>query len=479
MVLVLGILVLILVQFLFYAIQDINSKKTNIIILSLLKDEKISSNPYTVSQMLQSMENSGLIKCTRLGNSNEQKIYFTSVSSENCYSNLWSLEGKRVSVSYKSVSGLYWDLEYLSLNPVLFRTFLNISRLASLTLLLLIAWFVYTREKIKDMRLQLLNKESLVLHQVLHDIRSPVFVLNKIMSSDFSNIDKDKLLKYSLGRIQSTLDDIYLKSKNEYKINMEIDLSEMINSIVTEKKVQFKNVANISLENKIDGSVYISVNGSDLERVLSNLINNAVEAGGPSPRAFITLQSSVEEVEIVISDGGYGFPKEIINKVGQERVTQGKQNLKDSGSGLGLLHAFQKIKEMDGIIEIQSSENGSNVIIKFKTFNVHTCSSEIIDFLYVEDDAMMCYMWEQAAKKNNVNLKIINHPSQIDDCLHLMDKDKTKVYSDSSFADANGEDLLLKLYEQGYRKLYLTTGYSLEKFKNEKRFNVLGKIIPF
>lgn len=470
---------LLLIQLLFYIFQDINSKKTNTIIFSLLKDEKISSNPYTVSQMLQSVESSGLIKCAKLRKSHDPVFYYSSISWKGCSSSFWTLAGKKVNAKFKSVSGVEWELEYVSLNSVLFSSFLNISRLASLVIIMLVLWFIFAREKIKDMKLQLLNKESIVLHQVLHDIRSPVFVLSELLSAGFDDKNRDEMLKHAIGRIQSTIDEINLKSRNKSNKSINFDLGEMIKSIVTEKKIQFKNNAQIILENKINGNVFVDLNKSDLERVLSNLINNAVEAAGEKPMAKITLQAESDVLQIIVLDGGLGFPDEVKDKIGQVRISKGKDDLKDSGSGLGLLHAFEKVNEMGGSISIQSSVSGSSVILSFKKFEIRKINNEMIDYLYVEDDAMMCYMWEQAAKQCNFNVKIINHPMQIEECLHLMNKENTKIYSDSSFEGAKGEDLLVELHRLGFKNLYLTTGYSEDKFKDEKRFSVLGKMIPF
>jgi hypothetical protein len=92
--------------------------------------------------------------------------------------------------------------------------------------------------------------------------------------------------------------------------------------------------------------------------VLSNIIDNAVEASGENGRIRICLQPSSENFILSIEDNGKGIPPDILPQLMQKGATFGKPN----GSGLGLYHAFQTLKSWDGTLSIDSKVGRGTVV---------------------------------------------------------------------------------------------------------------------
>lgn len=469
---------LLLIQIYFYNLQTIGSEKTKTIISSLLKYERINHNPYTLAESLQTLEKSGLVKCTTLSLGKDGYIYFNTYTSDICSTTFISLKGKILSLSMKSVSGVVWNIKTISLNSDAFYSSLILSRFSVFTLILFIFFVFMLYDKNKGLQIELLHKESLIYQQVSHDVRSPLYVLNALLhneNNDELNLD---LVKSALGRLDSILQETNLRKNERIKKNEEFEIVNSLKDVITEKNLIFKGKFEIKVNVNEEGLVYVIANKSQLQRVISNLLNNAIEASKKSTKIEISLNVQEETVLVRIRDYGDGFPENIISKLGKVRVSEGKENSDESGSGIGLLHAVQYINSIGGRINFTNKAPGAEVEILLKLSRILKESKKYYEYLYIEDDELMCFLWSEKAKKNGKDLKILNHPMYFNEVKDQIDLE-TKIYCDSEFSDAKGEDFLLELYSLGYRNLFLTTGHSCSKFNPMGKYKVIGKSIPF
>lgn len=471
------LVLLFVLQMYFYNLQEIGSEKTKTIIDSLLKYEKINHNPYTLSESLQTLEQSGVIRCTTLSLSEDEYIYFNTFKKDQCQTSFVNLRGKVLNLKLKSISGIVWNIKTISLNSDSFESTLMLSRFFVFLIQIFIYFAFYLFDKNKRLQIELMNAEALTYQQVSHDIRSPMFVVRSLLNShDFSEKNVE-ILKAAFVRLDSILQDTRLKGASTIILEEEFELGEMLSEIVTEKELINKSKGVIEINIEKNHLYYVQTNKSQMQRMVSNLLNNSIEAASGEYKIVISIKPSAEYVKIIIHDNGKGFPLNLLSKIGKERVSFGKNDHADSGTGLGLLHACRFIDKAGGKIIFSNKEVGAVVEILIKLKRVDSITSSY-DYLYIEDDEMMCFLWTERAKKQNVKLKVINHPKHFELIKDQIGKE-TQIYCDSDFQDTKGEELLEELYEMGYRNLFLTTGYSKEKFNPGGRYKILEKTIPF
>lgn len=205
---------------------------------------------------------------------------------------------------------------------------------------------------------------TLAALQTMHDISSPIAILN-LIQNELMIDDKNKiLLKSVISQIKDITNAFFEKARNEFAHNAFIELDflklyEIIGQLVYEKKIQFKNRANITL-NLMHSSpnIYFKINPLDLTRALSNLINNAFEAIVDNNAIDITLIYMPSWILIKIKDYGKGIPSEILPKIGELGLSIGKIN----GTGIGFAQVIDFIKKHEGKIEV-SSEEGRGTLI--------------------------------------------------------------------------------------------------------------------
>ena len=107
---------------------------------------------------------------------------------------------------------------------------------------------------------------------------------------------------------------------------------------------------------------------------LRNFIGNANKFS--KSKIFITLKSDNEFTEIIIEDDGFGFPYDVLSKIGEPYLKSLKETQKDkSGLGLGLFIGKTLLEKNFAFLEFRNSETrgGAEVIIKWKNkdlFNI-------------------------------------------------------------------------------------------------------------
>ena len=143
-----------------------------------------------------------------------------------------------------------------------------------------------------------INKQielSRLATQVAHDIKSPLLALNMFFVKVNSQLPEDNrvLVRNAIQRIQDIANSLILKHQEEYlnrniNINSQISepfsvqlLSSLINSLISEKRLQYREYFKIQIEDKLDSNSYglfSKIQPKKFKIILSNLINNSIES---------------------------------------------------------------------------------------------------------------------------------------------------------------------------------------------------------
>ncbi len=136
--------------------------------------------------------------------------------------------------------------------------------------------------------------------------------------------------------------------------------SVSINSIVHESVTLYANLPNVNFEEKYDESIpNVMADPGQIKQVFSNIIKNAAESKNEDCLIQVTtkMYSELSEVEILISDNGYGMSKKDLEQIFHPYFTTKKQ-----GSGLGLVITERIVIEHNGKINIDSKEGKGTIV---------------------------------------------------------------------------------------------------------------------
>lgn len=131
--------------------------------------------------------------------------------------------------------------------------------------------------------------------QVAHDVRSPLSAIDMTIKN-LSNIPENHktIIHSAVQRISDIANNLLIQYKNPSASQAEPAtkneyIPSILQSIVSEKRSQYSNV-DVSFELLIDDNAedFIScIHGNDFKRILSNLINNAVESLSQSGKVLL------------------------------------------------------------------------------------------------------------------------------------------------------------------------------------------------
>jgi len=219
---------------------------------------------------------------------------------------------------------------------------------------------------------------------VSHDLRTPLATLQGYIET---LILKDKSLKDEerrnyletaikhcerLGRLVSELLELAKLDSNEIRVHYEpFNLSELVQDVVQKFQLKVKE-KDLHVETNIEKDLpFVNADIGLIERVLENLIENAIHytLQGGSIRLGLTPQKEV--ISVQISDTGCGIPEQelphIFNRFYQSDASR-KGGPKHTGLGLAIT---KRILELHGSsIELTSALN-SGTTFTFK-LPVHT-----------------------------------------------------------------------------------------------------------
>jgi len=211
------------------------------------------------------------------------------------------------------------------------------------------------------------------------------------------------------------------------------------------------------MELRLDASSYghfAAVQAVEFKRLLSNLVNNAVEAFGEgSGTVSVGLSSRDGCVLVSVHDNGKGIPPEVLAKLGRRGETHGK----GGGSGLGLYHARTSAESWGGSLEI-TSEVGkgttTTVLLPLtpapEWFVPELRLSPGKALVILDDDASIHQVWQG-------RLDALNADERGVEVIHVSTPEEIRTWVKSDPAKAR-EALFLFDYElRGYRE----TGLSL------------------
>lgn len=264
---------------------------------------------------------------------------------------------------------------YLRIVPMN-RAIIASSILGTLVILIffvVIAAFFIWRSNEKSEKLFLENK--LVLYdeiiklgkRVAHDIRSPIMAMD-IAAEKINDPDVQGLIRAASKRVKKIADDIL----NEYRTSnpvQQTDLQSLIVAIesLVQEKILVTGTQNIILEipERVRArSINLTAQLDQVIRILSNLVNNSIEAYGDKPGIIkLTLDDQNKQLVIKISDQAGGIPEIVL-----KRLEAGSYSTKKEGFGIGLSAAKETVQQWGGQLIIDSRVgHGTVVCIHLKT----------------------------------------------------------------------------------------------------------------
>ncbi|SKB54219.1 sensor histidine kinase [Malaciobacter marinus] len=195
-----------------------------------------------------------------------------------------------------------------------------------------------------------------------HELNTPILVLMTSVSMLKKGKNPEKMMTYIISsskQISQLYNDIHFSTfeKNDESLEEEFCLSELVSH-----SVEYFNDISITKNITIESSVEpckIKVDKNKMQKVVNNLISNAIKYSHNNSKIIVTLKDAV----LTVQDFGIGISKEEQTEI-FKRYKRGNNN--EGGFGIGLDIVKQIVKEYNLNLSLKSMENeGSLFSIDF------------------------------------------------------------------------------------------------------------------
>lgn len=210
---------------------------------------------------------------------------------------------------------------------------------------------------------------------ISHEIRTPLTLIKGPVSalltaSGIPNAEREnlKLAHKNIEKLEAIISQFidYQKSaisKIQLSLSME-DLSLLLDEVIESFKplIAQKNIDFIYT--KPNGPIHVMFDRGQMERVINNLLSNALKYTPAFERISVELRREGKYVQILVSDTGIGIP------AGQQRSllkgyfrADNALHLKETGSGIGLVHARELMELHRGKLTFSSKEGSGSTFL--------------------------------------------------------------------------------------------------------------------
>lgn len=333
----------------------------------------------------------------------------------------------------------------------------------------------YEETSRREARLAALGK---LAAQVAHDIRSPLAALTTALNDIVGSLPRDKRELAGgalgrIGRIAGELIDNYRKPGSAVKAASSQELGGLLTPLIAEVRAQH-GPSGAAIELSAWKRVRAIVEPTEFGRMVSNLVNNAVEAleGKEGGEVRVELSEDGGRAILSVSDNGKGIPPDILPRLGGKDVTHGKAG----GTGLGLYQARTAAEKWGGALKIVSEQGkGTRVIVELPACAV----PKGVPVFLLDDDELVHMNWKIAAKAAGADLRAFTDPYAFTAALEKEAR-ATPVYIDSELGGgAKGEEIAAGLHARGFTDLTMSTGRSPGEFAGMPWLKISDKEPPW
>jgi len=195
---------------------------------------------------------------------------------------------------------------------------------------------------------------------IVHDLRNPLAAIyggaEMMVDTDLSQAQVKRLagnIYNSSRRIQEMLQDLLQVTRGRTQEREVCGIREVVDAAI-DAVSQSAAEQNVRISASVPDDLAAPLERSRMERVLLNLLSNAIEAMPSGGEIDVEARREGPSVRIEVSDNGPGISPEIRGQLFQPFVSYGKKN----GLGLGLALSRQSVMDHGGDISVEDRPGG-------------------------------------------------------------------------------------------------------------------------
>ncbi|MBO1199994.1 HAMP domain-containing histidine kinase [Staphylococcus simiae] len=231
------------------------------------------------------------------------------------------------------------------------------------------------------------QEKNELIQNLAHDLKTPLASIisyseglrDGIISKDDEIKESYDILIKQANRLSSLFDAmthiITLNTGKTYPTEL-LQLDQLLVSILQpyEQRIRQENrTLEVNFCSKVDAFYQYRI---PLERILTNLLDNAIKFSSIGSRIDISIKDNKElhTIDIAIKDEGIGILPELQHRIFERTFrVENSRNIETGGSGLGLYIAQELAQQIHAQITVNSDiDKGTTMIVSLKKLHMHS-----------------------------------------------------------------------------------------------------------
>lgn len=240
-------------------------------------------------------------------------------------------------------------------------------------------WYIFRQRRRKENAEVALRKEqefnelrTRFLENIAHEIRTPLTMINGYLNIALEEKDNRKSIEKALESSQKVFSnaneilDLLKFEKGMLALN---PTRVRLNGFIKRVFYSFESLAvvkevELSFQTNISNDLYGGIDEDRVEKILNNLISNAIKYSSAKQVVLMSARLSDRELMIEVRDEGPGIHTDEQSRI-FERFYQSQKHPNVGGVGVGLSLARDFAKSMNGTLTLRSEEGeGSSFFLK-------------------------------------------------------------------------------------------------------------------
>jgi signal transduction histidine kinase/DNA-binding NarL/FixJ family response regulator len=215
-----------------------------------------------------------------------------------------------------------------------------------------------------ELEQQAFEEKTNTFINLAHETKTPLTLINNYLHEYITkkgdNSEELKVLKDNIQKLTNDIVNFFdierlARGFSVYDHGMTTDFSELLESRLNLFTHAAKSKS-ITFDFDIEPRLNVSVNPAAVDRIINNLIENAIKYTNINGRVNISLHAIDELVVFKVKDNGNGIPDELQSKVFEPYVQLATSKKNSDGMGLGLSIVKKIVDQVNGKLRLVSKE---------------------------------------------------------------------------------------------------------------------------
>jgi len=292
------------------------------------------------------------------------------------------------------------------------------------------------------------QRKSTFFINIAHEVKTPLTLIDNYLDKEINKRGTSEALAVVKNNVIKLKNDIInlldIEKINRgniiYKHNNVVDFSFILKnrSLLFSEAAQKKDII---INTEIQKNVFIKIDPYALDRIINNLIDNALKYTNNGGNIFIGLSIVNNVINFTVEDNGVGIPKKDLKHIFKPfyQISSKKKNIQGVGLGLAIVKSI--VDEVCGELSVMSEvSKGTKFVVTFKNHKPRSEAEIVKDIPYVTPISVIQDIKEIEYSKNKNTILIVEDNMQMLSYLHELLKDAYNV-----FYALNGKQALNKL----------------------------------